>query len=111
MDIIWEKTVSKIKEKISSQNFETWITPIKIVSKEEGNVQLSVPNKFFRDWLVDNYFSVIKNCLYEVTDVELNISFIISQDSGKNLLSTDTKANQREASYSKKIRELNPILL
>jgi chromosomal replication initiator protein len=108
LDIIWEKTVSKIKEKISSQNFETWITPIKIVSKEEGNVQLSVPNKFFRDWLVDNYFSVIKNCLYEVTDVELNISFIISQDSGKNLLSTDTKGNQRESSYSKKIQRIKP---
>lgn len=108
MDIIWEKTVSKIKEKISQQNFETWITPIKIVSKEEGNVQLSVPNKFFRDWLVDNYFSVIKKCLYEVTDVDMNISFVINQESGKSASSTDHVVKLRDSLALKKGQRVKP---
>lgn len=108
MDIIWEKTVSKIKEKISQQNFETWINPIRIVSKEEGNVQLSVPNKFFRDWLVDNYFAVIKNCLYEVTDVDMNISFVINQDSGKNALPVDHALKQRDTFTAKKGQRAKP---
>jgi len=108
LDIIWEKTISKIKEKVSQQNFETWITPIRIVSKEEGNVQLAVPNKFFRDWVVDNYFTVIKNCLYEVTDVEMNISFVINQESGKNPFSIDTAAKKKEASLPKKGQRIQP---
>jgi chromosomal replication initiator protein len=108
LDIIWEKTVSKIKEKISQQNFETWITPIKIVSKEEGNVQLSVPNKFFRDWLVDNYFSVIKKCLYEVTDVDMNISFVINQESGKSASSTDHVVKLRDSLALKKGQRVKP---
>jgi len=108
LDIIWEKTVSKIKEKISQQNFETWINPIRIVSKEEGNVQLSVPNKFFRDWLVDNYFAVIKNCLYEVTDVDMNISFVINQDSGKNALPVDHALKQRDTFTAKKGQRAKP---
>ena len=108
MDIIWEKTISKIKEKVSQQNFETWITPIKIVSKEEGNVQLAVPNKFFRDWVVDNYFTVIKNCLYEVTDVEMNISFVINQESGKNPFSVDAAAKKKETSLPKKGQRVQP---
>ncbi len=108
MDIIWEKTISKIKEKVSQQNFETWITPIKIVSKEEGNVQLAVPNKFFRDWVVDNYFTVIKNCLYEVTDVEMNISFVINQESGKNPFSIEAAAKKKDTSLPKKGQRVQP---
>ena len=27
MDILWDKTVKIIKEKVSQQNFETWIRP------------------------------------------------------------------------------------
>jgi chromosomal replication initiator protein len=108
LDIIWEKTISKIKEKVSQQNFETWITPIKIVSKEEGNVQLAVPNKFFRDWVVDNYFTVIKNCLYEVTDVEMNISFVINQESGKNPFSIEAAAKKKETSLPKKGQRVQP---
>ena len=49
-----------IQEKVSKQNFDTWIKPIKIVAMEDKCVQLAVPNKFFKDWLMDNYLSMIK---------------------------------------------------
>ena len=60
MDSFWDKTSKIIQEKISKQNFDTWIKPIKIVAMEDKCVQLAVPNKFFKDWLLDNYASTIK---------------------------------------------------
>ena len=51
MDILWDKTVKIIKETVSQQNFETWIRPIRITLMEGDAVHLSVPNRFFRDWL------------------------------------------------------------
>ncbi|MCX5853207.1 MAG: hypothetical protein NTZ24_01225, partial [Deltaproteobacteria bacterium] len=45
LEILWEKSLQIIKEKLSQQNFETWIRPIKIVSMEGSHIYLSVPNK------------------------------------------------------------------
>ena len=63
MEAIWDKTAKFIQEKISKQNFDTWIKPIKIIAMEDQHVQLAVPNKFFKDWLLDNYTSTIKQSL------------------------------------------------
>jgi chromosomal replication initiator protein len=103
VDIIWEKTVNLIKDKVSSQNFETWITPIKIISKEEGIVQLAVPNKFFRDWLTDNYINLIKDSLKAVTGIGMNVQLLINKDHGKDHSSPVTEKDiQQTGSHLKK---------
>ncbi len=81
MDIIWEKTVKIIKEKVSQQNFDTWIRPIRIVTLEGDQVHLSVPNRFFRDWLVENYLSLIRESMKSETGVPLHVEFVIDQES------------------------------
>ena len=83
MESVWDKTTKIIQDKLSKQNFDTWIKPIKIVSMEDKCVQLAVPNKFFKDWLLDNYFSTIKHSLQNVVGIEVDIEFILSKDKEK----------------------------
>ncbi|MGV8057758.1 MAG: DnaA N-terminal domain-containing protein [Smithellaceae bacterium] len=56
METVWDKANKVIQDKLSKQNFDTWIKPIKIIAMEDKCVRLAVPNKFFKDWLLDNYF-------------------------------------------------------
>jgi chromosomal replication initiator protein len=77
MDAFWGKTVNFIQEKISKQNFDTWIKPIKIVAMEDQRVQLAVPNKFFKDWLLDNYSSTIKQSLKAAAGLDVDIDFVL----------------------------------
>ncbi|HOG11711.1 MAG: chromosomal replication initiator protein DnaA [Smithellaceae bacterium] len=83
MESVWDKATKIIQEKVSKQNFDTWIKPIKIVSMEDKCVQLSVPNKFFKDWLMDNYLSMIKNTLHSVIGISVDIDFRLSKDKEK----------------------------
>ena len=80
MDAFWDKTSKIIQDKISKQNFDTWIKPIKIVTMEEQRVQLAVPNKFFKDWLLDNYCSTIKQSLKDASGLEVDIDFVLSKN-------------------------------
>jgi chromosomal replication initiator protein len=84
MDAFWDKTSKIIQEKISKQNFDTWIKPIKMVAMEEKCVQLAVPNKFFRDWLLDNYASTIKQSLKNAAGIDVDIDFILSKNEDKD---------------------------
>ncbi len=79
MDAFWDKTSKIIQEKISKQNFDTWIKPIKIMAMEDQCVQLAVPNKFFKEWLLDNYSSTIKQSLKDASGVDVTIDFVLSK--------------------------------
>jgi chromosomal replication initiator protein len=84
VEAVWDKTAKIIQEKLSKQNFDTWIKPIKIIAMEDECVQLMVPNKFFKDWLLDNYFSTIKQSLQHVVGIDVDIEFILSQSKEKS---------------------------
>ncbi|MBW2557481.1 MAG: chromosomal replication initiator protein DnaA [Deltaproteobacteria bacterium] len=79
MESFWNESVKIIKKKVSQQNFETWIKPIRIVSLEDSNILLGVPNKFFKDWLVENYIDIISNSFSAVSGVGVDIKFIVSK--------------------------------
>ncbi len=83
MESVWDKATKIIQEKISKQNFDTWIKPIKIVAMEDKCVQLAVPNRFFKDWLMDNYLTLIKNTLQSVIGMNVDIDFMLSKDKEK----------------------------
>jgi chromosomal replication initiator protein len=82
LDILWDKSFNIIKDKISQQNFDTWIRPIRVTSLEGNQVHLSVPNKFFKDWLMENYRPIITDALSSVAGVELVVNFMIGSDGG-----------------------------
>jgi len=83
LDILWDKTVKIIKEKVSQQNFETWIRPIRIAAMEGDQVHLSVPNRFFRDWLVENYLSLIRESMKSETGVPFHVEFVIEHENNQ----------------------------
>ena len=79
MESFWNEGIKIIKERVSQQNFDTWIKPIRIVSLEDNNVLLGVPNKFFKDWLVDNYIDLISNSLSNISGIDVDIRFVVSK--------------------------------
>ncbi len=108
MDAFWDKAINIIQEKISKQNFDTWIKPIKIVAMEDQCVQLAVPNKFFKDWLVDNYNATIKQSLKDASGLEVNIDFVLSKTKTKEQEPADKPAvNIKSASHTTTNRSKN----
>lgn len=79
MEPLWNECVEIIKEKVSQQNFETWIKPVRFVSLEGNNFILGVPNKFFKDWLVENYIGLIISSLSEVSGTDVDIKFVVNK--------------------------------
>ncbi|MFB3925051.1 MAG: chromosomal replication initiator protein DnaA [Syntrophales bacterium] len=96
MEIIWEKSTKIIKEKLTRQNFETWIQPLKIQSIEGEDVYLSVPNKFFRDWLTENFMDIIKHALSSTTGIEMNVHFLIDGKSQAAQRNTPVEVHERK---------------
>lgn len=78
MDTIWRETLEHLEKKISPQLFSTWIKPIEFVRVEKSQVYLRVPNRFFLDWIRENYVSKIEETLSDVGAVDYTVHFEIS---------------------------------
>ncbi len=96
LETIWSESTKIIKDNVTKQNFETWIKPIKIQSIEDNTVTLSVPNKFFRDWIVDNYYSLICDAVSSVASTSVSVSFSIQKSSSSILSPVEQTAEADE---------------
>ncbi|HEY5544284.1 MAG TPA: chromosomal replication initiator protein DnaA [Candidatus Binatia bacterium] len=79
MSELWVKTLADIKDQIGAQNFETWIAPIRFVSRNKNDLVLDVPNKFFRDWLTEHYANKLERILSAAAKHDIKISFQVNE--------------------------------
>jgi|TARA_B110000908_G_scaffold107785_1_gene126585 chromosomal replication initiator protein len=74
---IWQQCLACLQEELPSQQFNTWIRPLK-VNEDGGVIQLLAPNRFVQDWVRDKYFSRIRELVADYAtdathDVQLGV--------------------------------------
>ena len=83
MSDLWSEALVRIRQEVGKQNFETWIAPIRFVSKNKHEVVLDVPNKFFRDWLSEHYLNTLENILTKAMDQEMKVVFRVDESASR----------------------------
>ena len=66
MKKLWSESLEILKTKISEQNISTWIRPIHPVKLTGNMLTIEVPNKFIKDWIKDNYKTIIEETLSQI---------------------------------------------
>ncbi|MBN2333438.1 MAG: chromosomal replication initiator protein DnaA [Deltaproteobacteria bacterium] len=94
-DNFWPQVLAHIKEQVSEQNFLTWFKPIKLIKTEETSLLLEVPNRFFKDWLADNYPSAIENAVEAITGQSLKVTCKVAKKTPNYLKNNDGKPDSK----------------
>jgi chromosomal replication initiator protein len=77
-EVVWQKCVDCLQEELPSQQFNTWIKPLR--AKAEGEqLHLFAPNRFVKEWVDDKFLERISELVQELEpqqayDVILDIS-------------------------------------
>ena len=56
----WSSLKKDLKKNVGDSAYNNWIKHLNYVSIEGNTVTFSVPTKFLRDWIVNNYSDKIK---------------------------------------------------
>lgn len=75
---IWQKILEIILQKVGEPTFDLWFSPIKLISIKNSEILIEVPNRFFKDWIEDNFPSLLKESFHQVTGNNYEINYIIS---------------------------------
>ena len=82
---IWKKTLKVIQSKVASQAFDNWFRPILFAERSGDVLTLKVPNKFFKEWLSDNYTALIREATFTACGIEFDIAFDVSEDAARSI--------------------------
>jgi len=77
---IWQKLLIPIQESTAKETFELWFSPLKPVSLENNILTIQVPNKYFSEWLKQNYNEMLEKNLSEFLGAPATIVYQESQD-------------------------------
>ncbi|MCM8812951.1 MAG: chromosomal replication initiator protein DnaA [Candidatus Omnitrophica bacterium] len=76
---IWTAVLNELQRDITSQSYETWLNPTRGIAISDQAITVSVPNKFFQDWIVDHYYELLSETLTKITEKHVRIEFICDQ--------------------------------
>jgi chromosomal replication initiator protein len=69
-ELVWEKCVDCLQEELPSQQFNTWIKPLKAEVKPEtdgAGLFLYAPNRFVKEWVMDKFYERISELVGELS--------------------------------------------
>jgi chromosomal replication initiator protein len=79
MDDISAQIKARLAHMVDQDNFKTWIEPISAITYSDGMVSLSVPNAFFRDWVVQNFEVLIRASVFEITQADARVQYVVDK--------------------------------
>ncbi len=93
---LWADVLSALKKEVSIQSYETWLKPTKGISLNNETLIVEVPNKFFREWLVDHYYDILMRTIGRISGQKIRIDFVVSSSAPAPFTAKNTAAFSQE---------------
>ena len=86
-NILWDNSLSLIKENVSEQQFSAWFKPIVFESFNETNktLILQVPSNFFVEYIEENYVDLLNKVLTKHFGKGIRLNYRIVVDKTNNI--------------------------
>ena len=108
LEEIWNNSLSKIEEKVGNHATELWFRPIKIFQEKEQQVIIDIPNRFFKDWIEDNYPNLIEETIGGILGYPVSINYRIAEKINPVVKKMDMRLENRRQKLASKGIYLNP---
>ncbi|WP_333653919.1 chromosomal replication initiator protein DnaA [Dissulfurispira sp.] len=105
---IWDKSLSKIAEKVGDSTFNLWFKPIKLLQLKDKTIALEIPNRFFREWIEDNYPTIIADTMESILGYPLTVKYKTAEKEDAALRRMDSRLENRRNKLASRGIYLNP---
>lgn len=95
---LWQAVLAHVQLNISSANFATWFKNTEIINQKEGEVLVSVPNSFAKEWLEQKYNKMIFSVLHGLDERIKEIKYSIGKQ--------EPKIEKKEITFSLPVDQL-----
>ena len=84
MENFWSTCLGRFKQELSTQQFNTWIKPLRC-EVVEGGLRLLAPNRFVQQWVKDRFMGKIEAIWHELFELPVNIELALIENASPAL--------------------------
>lgn len=83
-ETIWQDVLGIIKEHINVRSYNTWFAPMNVVEIGDDFIEISVPNRFFCEWIDNHYSKLVQNAIAQTLGEAKKIQYIVENERIQN---------------------------
>ena len=102
---LWDECLGYLQHELPSQQYNTWIRPLIASTEANGQLVLSAPNRFVKDWVRDKYLERIQQILSELNGGRITHVNLVAGES-RPMFSVQTPP-QRPSHHTESKESLN----
>ena len=80
LDSEWKIISDSMRSKIGEAAYQSWIKPISVRDLDGGTLQISLPTRFMRDWVIAHYLEKLEEEWTQVNPQVKKINIIIQSE-------------------------------
>ncbi|MCJ7482488.1 MAG: chromosomal replication initiator protein DnaA [Thermodesulfovibrionales bacterium] len=105
---IWNKSLAQIEEKVGNNIIDLWFRPIKLSQFKEQQATVEIPNRFFKDWIEDNYPDIIAESIGTILKYPVTVRYKIAEKMDPTVRKMDMRLETRRQKLASRGIYLNP---
>ncbi|MBN1581079.1 MAG: chromosomal replication initiator protein DnaA [Anaerolineae bacterium] len=79
-DKVWQAALGELELQMTRATFNTWLKSTKVVSWDDENFVLGVPNGYIKDWLENRLYTPIQRTVSGILARTIDVQFIVWPD-------------------------------
>ncbi len=109
LEDIWNGSLSKIEKKVGNSSIlDLWFRPIKLSQVKEQQATVEIPNRFFKEWIEDNYPDIIAEAIGGTVGYPVTVRYRIAEKIDPVVKKTDMRLESRRQKLASRGIYLNP---
>ncbi len=104
----WERAADIIREEVGKKTYDLWFKSLIIKEVLDNRIVVEVPNKFFKDWIVEHYLALIGQTLKKVNGAEYAVEFVVAEPHDTVSLPKETTKKEVRPLVKALRQRLNP---
>src|SRR4030042_6817438 len=99
---IWNKSLAQIEERVGNNIIDLWFRPIKLSQFKEQQATVEIPNRFFKDWIEDNYPDIIAESIGTILKYPGTVRYKIAEKMDPTVRKMDMRLETRRQKLASK---------
>jgi len=76
-ETVWQAVQEIIKKNINIRSYNTWFLPTEGIDLEDNHIKISVPNRFFCEWIDNHYSKLVQDALVQTLGESIGLKYEI----------------------------------
>lgn len=82
---LWQNCLFDIRKNVDERSYNTWFKPIKAIRLTDKTLTIQVPNKFFYEWIEENFIDLLGKILFDHLGQGAGLKYHIVVDDHKDI--------------------------